>query len=190
MSEEGGGISRREVLLATAIAGWRADAAQHAHHAVEQEKSAGPYKPSCFAPHEYQALGALTELIVPGAAAAGAPQFIDFLADRNAELAAIFTGGLAWLDSEMKRRYGRAFAGAGAEQQTGLLDLIAWKKNDSPDLGPGIRFFEWARKMTVDAYYTSKAGMEELGFEGNGAMAEFHVPAEAVAYALKRSGLE
>ena len=59
----------------------------------------------------------------------------------------------------------------------------------SPDLGPGIRFFDWARRMTVDAYYTSAAGIGEIGFTGNGALAEFTVPQEAMDYALKRSGL-
>jgi hypothetical protein len=54
-------------------------------------------------------------------------------------------------------------------------------------LNPGIVFFEWARNMVVDAFYTSKTGMADLGFLGNGAMSEFRVPQEAVEYALKRS---
>jgi gluconate 2-dehydrogenase gamma chain len=70
-----------------------------------------------------------------------------------------------------------------------MLDLIAYRKNDTPELGPGIAFFTWVRNMTVDAFYTSKAGMDDLGYMGNSAMSEFHVPAEAIDYALKRSGL-
>jgi len=35
--------------------------------------------------------------------------------------------------------------------------------------------------------YTSKAGIAELGFKGNGVRATFDVPAEAIEYALKRS---
>ena len=70
-----------------------------------------------------------------------------------------------------------------------MLDLIAYRKNDSPELGPGIHFFNWVRNMTVDAFYTSKVGMDDLGFMGNGAMAEFSVPVEAIEYAVKRSGL-
>ena len=55
------------------------------------------------------ALQRLADLIIPagdgapGALAGGAPEFIDLLASRNAELAALYTGGLAWLDHEMLR---------------------------------------------------------------------------------------
>lgn len=191
MSEASGNVSRRELLVGAglAAAGLNAQTAHHAHHAVAESKAQGPYKPACFQPHEYATLEVLADLVVPGARGAGAPEFIDFLSSRNAELAAIFTGGLAWLDAEMRRRYGHNFAAAEAGHRSAMLDLIAWRRNDSPELGAGIRFFDWARKMIVDAYYTSKAGIEELGFQGNGAMAEFQVPAEAVQYALKRSGL-
>jgi hypothetical protein len=43
--------------------------------------------------------------------------------------------------------------------------------------------------MSVDAYYTSAAGIKELGYLGNRGMSEFKVPQEAVDYAMKRSGL-
>jgi hypothetical protein len=41
--------------------------------------------------------------------------------------------------------------------------------------------------MTVDAYYTSAAGIEELGYLGNKAVTEFKVPQPAIDYALERS---
>jgi len=43
--------------------------------------------------------------------------------------------------------------------------------------------------MTVDAYYTSAAGVEELGYLGNKGMTEFKVPQMAIDYALTRSDL-
>ena len=171
-------------------------AAQHVHEAAAAERAgSGSYTVKFFQPHEYRTVQRLAELIVPAddvsgsALEAGAPEFIDLLASHNDELAAIFTGGLAWLDREMERRHGSRFLDAEPAQRTALLDLIAWRKNDSPELGPGIRFFEWARKMTVDAYYTSRAGIEDLGYQGNSAVSEFSVPEEALQYALKRSGL-
>ena len=48
-----------------------------------------------------------------------------------------------------------------------MLDQIAYRKNQTPELAPGIRFFDWARRMTVDAYYTSAAGIKEVGYMGN-----------------------
>ncbi len=196
MSEE---LSRRRMLQQAALGAFSgilsAEAAQHVHHAVAEEKRAagGPYRPKYFNGHEWRTLMRLTELIIPsdehspGAIAAGAPEFIDLLCSQNAQLGAIYTGGLAWLDREMERRHGKPFADATPEQQAGLLDLIAYRNNDSPELGPGIRFFEWARKMTVDAYYTSKVGIADLGYKGNVGMTEFKIPEEAIRYALMRS---
>lgn len=124
-----------------------------------------------------------------GALAAGAPEFIDFLASQSKELANIYTGGLGWLDRQMKRRYSTSFVSATPAQQIVMLDLIAFRKNESPELNPGINFFTWVRNMTVDAFYTSKVGMDDLGYMGNGAMSEFSAPVEAIQYAVKRSGL-
>jgi gluconate 2-dehydrogenase gamma chain len=196
MSED---LSRRRMLQQAALGAFSgilsAEAAQHVHHAVAQEKRAagGPYRPKYFNAHEWRTLARLTELIIPsdehspGAIAAGAPEFIDLLCSQNAQLGAIYTGGLAWLDREMERRHAKAFADATPEEQSALVDLIAYRKNDSPELGPGIRFFDWARKMTVDAYYTSKVGIADLGYKGNVGMTEFKIPEEAIRYALKRS---
>jgi len=59
----------------------------------------------------------------------------------------------------MQKRYQSTFVDAKPEQQTTMLDLIAWKKNQSAELGPGIAFFRWARNVVVDAYYTSPVGL-------------------------------
>ncbi|MCW5983510.1 MAG: gluconate 2-dehydrogenase subunit 3 family protein [Bryobacteraceae bacterium] len=186
--------SRRDlarIALAATAGGLTAEAAQHVHHAAAAEtKQTGTYSPKFFTASEYRTLDLLAEMIVPGAREGGAKEFIDLLASVNEGLAAIYTGGLAWLDREMERRHGRPFAEATEEQRTAMLDLIAYRKNDSPELGPGIVFFDWARKMVVDAYYTSPAGIAALGFQGNKGMTEFRIPSEALEYALKRSGLE
>jgi hypothetical protein len=87
----------------------------------------------------------------------------------------------------MQRRGAPNFVDATAAQQTAILDLIAYRKNESPELGPGIKFFEWVRKMVVDAYYTSPIGIKDLGYIGNTALSKFEVPQQAIDYALKRS---
>jgi len=65
--------------------------------------------------------------------------------------------------------------------------LIAYQKNNSPELEPGIHFFTWVRKMVVDAYYTHPAGIAQVGYMGNSSMTTFQAPAEAIEYAIKRS---
>ena len=114
-------------------------------------------------------------------------EFIDVMVTQSRSMAALYTGGLGWIDAQMVKRCGKRFVDAAPAEQTALLDQFAWRRNTSPELAPGIEFFEWLRKMTVDAYYTSKAGIAELGFKGNGARSTFDVPAEAIEYALKRS---
>src|SRR5690242_18000412 len=120
-------VSRRQLLrnlgisvtLATSGGGLvQLEAAQHVHNAVAEEKSAArnqEYTPKLFTAHEFQTLRRLSDLIIPadehsaGALEAGAAEFIDYLASTSQELAAIYTGGIAWLDHEMQRRYSATF---------------------------------------------------------------------------------
>jgi len=191
-------FTRRSLLqtiaLSATVGGLTLEAAQHVHGVAAQEKTAGgAYKPKGLNAHEYKTLEKLADFIIPtddnskGAVAAGAPEFIDLLASQNPQLLAIYTGGIAWLDFTMQRRHSTDFVSAKHEQQIALLDLIAYRKNESPELGPGIKFFEWARRMVVDAYYTSPIGIKDVGYMGNSAMSKFEVPQEAIDYALKRS---
>src|SRR5579864_2980762 len=136
-------FSRRDLLQSIALSisagGLSLEAAQHVHGVAAQEKTAnGVYKPKAFNPHEYKTLEKLAGYIVPadevspGAVTAGAPEWIDLLASQNPELLAIYTGGIAWLDHATERRHATDFLGATTEQQTALLDLIAYRKNESP----------------------------------------------------------
>jgi hypothetical protein len=170
--------------------------AQHVHSAVMDIKSldGGPnYKPKYLSPHEYATMRRLSDIIVPadekskGALDSGAAEYIDFLSSKSQEFADIFTGGIGWLDAVMRKHHQKTFLEASPEQQLAMCDLIAYRKNASPELNPGIYFFRWARNVVVDAYYTSPAGMAALGFMGNGAMAEFKVPQECIDYVIKHS---
>ena len=193
-----------------------ADAAQ-VHEQAESERTfSGTYTVKFFNEHEFATLERLSELIVPAdeggpsGREGGAPEFIDLLASENQELADIFTGGLLWLDAASRARSGEAFAAAGESEQVALLDaLVDAERNETgsdtrwatseyerfsvfgvkrpSDLRRGLQFFGWARKLIVDAYYTSPAGVRDLGFVGNTAHSEYKVPQEALDYAIGRS---
>jgi Gluconate 2-dehydrogenase subunit 3 len=186
-------ISRRSVLAQIAAAAMvgpvSLEAAQHVHEAAAAAATTagGLYKPKGLTQHEFDTLKMLCEIIVPGASKGSAAEFIDLLSSQNPEMAAIYTGGIGWLDEEMRRQVHTEFLTASAEQRTALLDKLAFRKNRTEELAPGIKFFEWARYMTVDAYYTSAAGIKEVGYMGNRAVKEFKVPQEAIDYAVKRS---
>lgn len=191
-------MTRRNLLRSAAAAmaagGLSAQEAAHVHqHAAAAAKKTGVYKPRLFNAHEWKTLAHLADMIIPpegatpGGAGAGAPEFIDLLASNNETLREIWLGGLAWLDAAMVKQCGRNFIGAPHEEHFKLLDKIAYRRNDGAEYGPGIRFFDWARRMVVDAWTTSPEGVKALGFVGNKGMAVFDVPAEALDYAWKRS---
>ncbi len=187
--------TRREVLQQIAAAvlsgSITAEAADHVHHVVAKDaaQAGGVYQPKAFTAHQFATLQKLCEWIVPGASKGQAAEFIDLLSSQNSEMAMIYTDGIAWLDRAIESAANVTFLAAKPADQAALLDRIAYRRNNTPDLAPGIRFFEWARRMTVDAYYTSAAGIRDIGYLGNKGMTEFKVPQEAVDYALKRSGL-
>jgi len=195
-------FTRRDLVriaLAVTAAGGAIDtlSAQHVHEMAAADKAAtgGVYKPKAFNEHEYHTLQRLAELIVPAddvspsALESGACEFIDLLSSNNTELAAKYTGGIAWLDREMKRRYEAKFVDAKPEQQTAMLDLIAFRKTaaETPELSAGVEFFRWARMMVVDGFYTSKIGIKDVGYMGNTAVAKFEVAQEVIDYVMKRS---
>jgi len=159
----------------------------HQHVAEAKKPAAGPYKPKYFTAHEFETLAVLSEIIIPGARAAGAAEFVDLLASNNMEFAAPFSGGMAWLDREFERRFQVDFLKATGAQRTEVLDLIAYRKNRTAELGPGIEFFDLARRMAADAYFTSREGVKAIGFMGNGAMAKFEVPRAVLDYVNGRS---
>jgi gluconate 2-dehydrogenase gamma chain len=201
LGQEDAGLSRRNLLKSAAMAatlgGMTLEAAQHVHHAAAEEKkvTGAAYKPKAFNAHEWKTLQRLSDLIIPadnvskGALDAGAPEFIDLLSSQSWEMRAIYTGGLAWIDRESEDRHGASFVNAKPEQQTALLDLIAYKKNieKDPQIAPGVRFFAWMRRMVADAFWTSPIGVKDLDFRGNKGATVFQVPKEALEYALSRS---
>src|ERR1700723_3319098 len=136
-------FSRRDWLVQIA-AGVGIATAGESVLSAQQAQAAAAYAPKALTAHEYATMENLSEWIVPGARAAGVTPFIDFLCHATDDMKIIFTGGLAWLDDAMRRRAdGKDFVSASQDQQKAMLDLIAFRENNSPELGPGIQFFDW-----------------------------------------------
>lgn len=193
--------TRREILrniaASVTLGGMSSEAAQHVHQetAAAKQKAGGVYKPRLFNDREFRTVRRLAELIIPAdevsgsAVDAGAPEFIDLIASQNEDLATQLTGGLAWLERASEKRVGKGFLEASPAEQTALLDTIAFAKNATPETRPGVAFFDWMRRLTADAFYTSPTGVKDIGYKGNKGMTTFQVPAAAIDYAVKRSGL-
>jgi gluconate 2-dehydrogenase gamma chain len=110
-----------------------------------------------------------------GAVEAGAPEFIDLLTSENPDYQLKLGGGLMWLDSTCTDRFGNAYLDCTAQQQTEMLDCIAYRKNAMKDasVSQGVEFFSFLRNLTADGFFTSKIGIQYLGYIGNGYLAEF-----------------
>jgi gluconate 2-dehydrogenase gamma chain len=185
-------VSRRDVLKSLslgAVAGsvLRAiplEAAEYAHRVVTAEKAAaksGAYTPKFFSPPQYKTLEALCQTILPadsdsgGAIEAEAPEFIDLLTSENPAYQTQLGGGLMWLDSTCSDRYGKPYLDCSADQQKEMLDLLAYRKSvkTDPSLGPAVEFFSLLRNLTADGFFTSKIGIQYLGYVGNTYLTEF-----------------
>jgi len=200
-----GDLSRRDALRRIALAltavgtaSLNLASAQQVHHAARSASAGGTYEPKFLNPHEYSTVTRLAELILPAderggsAVDAGASPFIDVLCSQNETLGRIYTGGLGWVDAWMRRHHDTTFVEATEQQQTALLDALVAAERAAEDpspysepiseLGPGVRFFDWIRKMSVDAYYSSEIGIKDLGYKGNGAFSEYKVPQEALDF--------
>lgn len=185
-------ISRRDVLKSLTLGTVAGSvlrvipvgAAEHAHHMVAQDKADSPkgaYVPKFFSAHQYQTLCKLCQTIIPadaecgGAIEAEAPEFIDLLTSENAEYQLKLGGGMMWLDHTCLNRYGQAYLDCAPQQQTEILDLIAYRENakKDPSLSQGIEFFAFLRNFTVDGFFTSKMGTEYLKYIGNTFLTSF-----------------
>jgi hypothetical protein len=120
-------------------------------------------------------LQTLCELILPGAAEAGAPEFIELLCSENAEYKRQISGGVLWLDARCRDRYGKPFVVCAPTEQKEILDLIAFRENaeKDPALSPAIAFFAFLRDLTLDGYFTSRQGIAYLDYRGNSALSAF-----------------
>jgi gluconate 2-dehydrogenase gamma chain len=157
-------------------------AADYAHHLIDDEKSAAPaYTPKFFDPHQYKTLQALCETIFPsdadsgGATEAGAPEFIDLLTSENTDFQKRLGDGLKWLDSTCTAKYGKPWLDCAPQQQKEILDLIAYRKSaeQNESLIEPVEFFSFLRNFTADGFFTSKIGIKYIGYKGNTFLTEF-----------------
>jgi gluconate 2-dehydrogenase gamma chain len=175
-----------------AFAGEPAEHADHAAHgAAAAIAPAGAYQPLFFKPDDYRLVEHLAELIMPaddtpGAKDAGVAEFIDFMvANRvpisgaghsepprdsamkmGSELQAQWLEGLGWLNARCVYDYAHAFMDCTSAQQLALLSALAYKDKYTHETEEGRDFFRLLRDYTVTGYYTSRIGLEVLGFPG------------------------
>jgi hypothetical protein len=199
------GIERREVLkrlgAAPVAAGFALSEAraQRAHEHVHRESGgaadAQPWERRFFTDGEWMAVGVLADLVLPAddrsgsATEAKVPEFIDFtLSDElvevreREEMQTAVRGGLAWLDRECRTRFARPFGECADGERREVLDDIAWPARAAPGMSQGVAFFNLFRDLVASGFWTSKMGMDDIGYRGNTFVAEWNgCPPEVLA---------
>lgn len=129
--------------------------------------------PQVLSAHEYRTVEVLVDYIIPAddrsgsATDAGVPAFIDFTLEDVADLVDPFRGGLAWLDAHCETEHGGRFIDLNTEHQTATLDTIAYPDDVTGELEDGMRFFTLVRDLTASGFFSSRMGVEDLGYIGN-----------------------
>ena len=82
-------------------------------------------------------------------------------------------GGLAWLDRECAHAVREDFLDGDAGERTQVLDDIAWPQKADPEHAHGVAFFNSFRDLTASGFFTSKMGIEDLQYMGNGYVGEW-----------------
>lgn len=121
----------------------------------------------------------------PGAKEAGVAEFIDFMVANRVSVSANrdvrntqdaielgndaqtrFLAGLDWLNSRSKSEFDHQFMDCTPEQQASLLSELAYKSKFKLTTESGRAFFQFLRDYVVVGYYTTKIGLETLGYPG------------------------
>lgn len=132
----------------------------------------------------------------PGAREAGVSEFIDFMVANSADVGMFkyqprswkqpvsekervpdamqsrqdiqdrFRFGLNWLEGHAKLHLKHGFLDCTPEQQTEILEHLAYKNRYRAGEEEGRAFFELIRRYTVMGFYTTRIGLQQLDYKG------------------------
>ena len=116
-----------------------------------------------FSAAQFAALKKLSDMILPplngmpGALAAGAPEFLDFLIGKSpADRQQLYKGGLDALNAQATKRFGKAFADVTEAQAAELLAPLKQPWTYEPPADPFARFLREAKQDVRSATMNSR----------------------------------
>lgn len=162
-----------------------------------KEYKPGDYWSLTLTPAQRRTVAALCDVIIPAdetspaASAVGVPDFIDewISAPYPAQVAdrKIVLEGIEWIEAESQRRFRIAFVNTIARQKRAICDDICYVKEAKPEFEEAASFFARFRDLTAGGFYTTPAGMKDIGYIGNVPIATFDGPPPEL---IKKLGLE
>ena len=166
-----GGLERREAIAAMGLGAL--GVALPSWQDFLRARAAAP-DDTFFTPSERALVTMLADMIIPrdersgNVSDSGGIDYIDFVAGRGDEKTrATIRKELAWYDEECRRRFGREFVACTEAERGQLLDAIAWPARASAELKPRAEFFSKLRDVSAAAFFSSRMGVEDLGYIGN-----------------------
>jgi hypothetical protein len=123
--------------------------------------------------HEVSTIAVLCDIILPASESFGSASeakvqdFIAFIVKDLPDHQIPIRGGLMWLDNYSNKSYKKEFVACTNEEQLVICDLIAYPQETAPEHKQGEKFFTRMRNLTLTGYYTTKMGIEDLGYKGN-----------------------
>jgi gluconate 2-dehydrogenase gamma chain len=130
-------------------------------------------KEKFFTVAELATIKVLCDIIIPAdaksgsASQAGVPAFIEFIAKDMPQNQTPLRGGLKWLDNESNKRFKKIFTLCTKDQQIQIVDDIAYPQQAKPIFSQGVAFFTLMRNLTASGFYTTRIGIDDIGYVGN-----------------------
>lgn len=130
-------------------------------------------EPNYFSIEETYVLAVLIDIILPAdaksasASEAGVMDFLQFIVKDIEKLQQPLKSGIAWIDRKAFDLFEKEFSACSEEEMIGLIDLIAYPYEVLPENKAGAIFFNILRDLTLTGFYTSREGIQDLGYIGN-----------------------
>ncbi|MDN3582242.1 gluconate 2-dehydrogenase subunit 3 family protein [Mucilaginibacter flavus] len=147
--------------------------AEAGRQAFEIERDQKLHAEKFFTAAEMATITVLGDIIIPKDAKSGSasdakvPEFIEFIVKDIPDHKTPMRGGLRWLDVQCLNRFGKVFTDCSKAQQIELVDMIAYPAKAKPEMAQGVAFFNRMRDLTASGFYTTKIGIDDIGYVGN-----------------------
>lgn len=130
---------------------------------------------------ELVTLTALCDTIIPAdakspaASTVGVSAWINEYVSHDSQQNALvrLRGGLAWLNLESTKRFGKPFRQASQAEREQICDDICYLPNAKPEFRSAARFFDQVRDLSAVGFFTTPEGMRDIGYIGNVPMLKF-----------------
>ncbi|HEV2391762.1 MAG TPA: gluconate 2-dehydrogenase subunit 3 family protein [Verrucomicrobiae bacterium] len=159
----------------------------------------GDFWPLTFTAEQHRAVSALCDVILPAddrspsASQLKVPDFIDEWIsapyERQQRDRKELLAGLAWLETESKKRFRCGFADLADAQKQRICDDICSLQKARPGFKKAAGFFRTFRNLAMSGFYTTPEGMKDLQYLGNVPLLKFDGPPPEVLAFLRLEGV-